>query len=103
MPPEPFAIKNWSVRYHDQSPYTAPESRGIALVGTLDSDGHPSMHRGDLVITSPITFVDPDGRTVTTYNGTRYRAEGEPERGYIDWLHSKGKIYDPKGPIRMVW
>ena len=86
-------FENWATGV---DPYTAPECRGLQLIGNVY--GHPSHYPGKLVRTSNIVSVD--GLLGTTYSGSQYRL-GEPDLEWLKYLEKEGLIFDPTNPIKM--
>ena len=91
-------LSDWAVGDNPGDAYLAPEHRGIRLSGRVK--GHPKHHDGKLVVTSPVRSVA--GRTVRTASGSTYLLVGEPEPGYLEYLQSCGRTYDPVEPIKLI-
>jgi hypothetical protein len=90
-------LSNWACEFPDGgSDYTAPELRGLCLVG--DVTGHPRRPDGTRVKTSVIRKVS--GRVIETRNSV-YILEGDPHPAYLAWLVEHGREYDADEPIKV--
>jgi hypothetical protein len=89
-------IEQWSVQYAICSAYTAPERRGMKIVGLLVD--HPLRPDGTRVKTSRV--VSATGRTVRTQSGSVYEL-GDIDPAYRAYLDEHGIPYDHEQPIKV--
>lgn len=97
--PEPAKLSDWAIEFGGPDDgYTAPEIRGIRLVGIVT--GHHRKEDGKQVATSTVARVE--GRRVWTRSGTEYELVGDPCIEYRTWLLERGKPYDVENPIKVI-
>lgn len=85
-----YTLDNWGV-VSTGDWYQAPELQRKILVGTRREDGK-SIHTSFI--------VGADGRTITTYSGSKVTL-GEANPEYIQYLKVIGQELDEENPIRM--
>jgi hypothetical protein len=90
-------LEQWYAHYAGGTAYTAPELRGLAIVGLLVD--HPLRPDGTRVKTSRV--VSATGRTVRTQSGSVYEL-GDIDPAYRAYLDEQGILYDHEHPIKLV-
>jgi hypothetical protein len=90
-------LTSWSIGYGEHDAYLPPELLRPRLMGLCQ--GHPRKENGSHITTTPIWRVD--GRFVVTKSGSHYELVGDPEPGYLEYLKTIGREYDPENPIKV--
>ena len=91
MSDESKKLTEWAV-VEDPDPWMAPELKLKFVVGILPD--------GQKVRTSAIH--EANGRLIRTESGSLYELIGPPNAGYMQWLDSNGRAYDPECPIKVT-
>jgi hypothetical protein len=91
-------LRKWAVVPGTNNPYTAPEARGLRLIGEVH--GHPWRPDGEVVTTSRVEYAD--GRHVRTYSGTQYLLDGSPREDYVAFCAEHNITLDLDAPIKIV-
>lgn len=81
-------LENWSVTYHPQDSWRAPECRTMHLCGEVF--GHPNYPEGHKITTSNVKAVN--GRQITC--ASRVYVLGQPAAEYVQWCKDK-KVHVP--------
>lgn len=93
-------LEQWSVCHHpDDSPWLAPEQKGISLQGEVFGDSRGRSDGCRIVTTNIKSIV---GRRVTTESGSIYDL-GSPSDDYIRFCVAEGHhVPTHEEPIRIV-
>lgn len=86
-------IKDWAFEAGGDG-FTAPECIWLTVTGRCY--GHPRHANGKFVKTSAV--IDGKGKFCFMKSGRTYELLGQPRKEYLEWLESKGYVWESECP-----